>query len=239
MLLPPPLRKTRSSATSYCSGLPPLVFAAISCSFLFPSMATACAARVMACVVWLPPETQVHGRFLLVLPHSTSHFSHGTPRTSATTRCTSLIDSVPRLPIPDWIAIRPSGLITNSPSYPTEPAKKALEDTPTPRTFVPLRFARAIRSFHLNCSAPRSSASLRNALVECARLPSLRGPQRALPSGALTRRMSTWSSESLRAAFARIGSRMMIPCIPPGALCGPRGGVLVSIVTPRQRIARG
>src|ERR1700676_5154957 len=202
-------------------------------------MAAACAARVMACVVWLPPETQVHGRFLLVLPHSTSHFSQGTPRTSATTRCTSLMDSVPRLPIPDWIAIRPSGLITNKPSYPTEPAKKALDDTPTPRTLVPLRFGRAIRSFHLNCSEPRSKASLRNALVECARLPSLAGPQGALPSGALILRMSTWSSASLRAALVRVGSMMMIPCIPPGALWGPRGGVFVSIVTPRQRIAGG
>src|SRR5258708_15818962 len=202
-------------------------------------MATACAARVMACVVWLPPDTQVHGRFLLVLPHSTSHFSHGTPRTSATTRCTSLMDSVPRLPVPDWMAMRPSGLITKNPSYPTEPAKKPLDDTPTPRTFVPLRFGRAIRSFHLNCFAPRSKASLRNALVEWPRLPSLGGPNAALPSGALAFRMSTWSSESLRASFARIGSIMMMPCMPPGALCGPRGGVLVSMVTPRQRIARG
>jgi hypothetical protein len=51
--------------------------------------------------------------------------------------------------------------------------------------------------------------------------------------------MSTWSSESLRAAFDKIGSMMMIPCIPPGALCGPRGGVFVSTVTPRQRMAGG
>src|SRR6185437_12328988 len=160
-------------------------------------MATACAARVMACVVWLPPETQVHGRFFDVFPHSTSHFSQGTPRTSATTRWTSLMDSVPKLPIPDWIASLPSGLITNSPSYPTEPAKKALDDTPTPRTFAPLRLGRAIRSFHLNCSEPRSSASLRKALVECPRLPSRGGPNGALPSGAFTFRISTWSSESL------------------------------------------
>ena len=44
-------------------------------------------------------------------------------------------------------------------------AMKALDDTPTPRTLVPLFFGRAIRSFHLNCSEPRSSASFRNALV--------------------------------------------------------------------------
>ena len=73
--------------------------------------------------------------------------------------------------------------MTISPSYPVEPAKKALDDTPTPRTLVPLRLGRAIRSFHLNCSAPRSSASLRNALVECPRLPFISGPKGALPSG--------------------------------------------------------
>ena len=130
------------------------------------------------------------------------------------------MDSVPRLPIPDWMAMRPSGLITNSPSYPMEPAKKPLDDTPTPRTLVPLRFGRAIRSFHLNCSEPRSSASFRNALVEWPRLPSRGGPKGALPSGALILRMSTWSSASLRAALARIGSIIMMPCMPPGALCG-------------------
>ena len=30
-----------------------------------------------------------------------------------------------------------------------------------------------------------------------------------------------------------------MPCIPPGALCALRGGVLVSTVTPRQRMAGG
>ncbi len=30
-----------------------------------------------------------------------------------------------------------------------------------------------------------------------------------------------------------------MPCMPPGALCDPRGGVLVSTATPRQRIAGG
>src|SRR6202043_4073179 len=97
-------------------------------------MAAACAARVMACVVWLPPETQVHGRFFDVFPHVTSHFSQGTPRPSATTRCTSLMDSVPKLPMPDGIAMRPSGLTRNSPSYPVDPTKKPLVETPAPRT---------------------------------------------------------------------------------------------------------
>src|SRR5579862_4666696 len=101
MLAPPPLRNTFSFATSYCSGFPPRLLAAISCSRCLASMATACAARVMECVVWLPPDTHDQGRFLELEPQQTSHFSHGTPRTSAPTRWTSITDSVPRLPIPD------------------------------------------------------------------------------------------------------------------------------------------
>src|SRR5580704_3558196 len=108
-MLAPPLRKTRSLATSYCSGLPPSFLAAISWSFFLASIAAAYAARVIACVVWLPPETQVKGRFFVVLPHTTSHFSHGTPRTSAPARCTSITDSVLRLPNPEWKLIRQSG----------------------------------------------------------------------------------------------------------------------------------
>ncbi len=38
-----------------------------------------------------------------VLPQVISHFSHGTPRISAVTRWQSLTDSVPRLPMPDWM----------------------------------------------------------------------------------------------------------------------------------------
>ena len=67
------------------------------------SAATAYAARVIAWVVWLPPEGHVHGRFFDVLPQVMSHFSQGTPISSATTRCTSVQDSVPRLPMPDWM----------------------------------------------------------------------------------------------------------------------------------------
>ena len=36
-----------------------------------------------------------------VLPQVISHFSHGTPRISAVTRCVSLTEAVPRFPIPD------------------------------------------------------------------------------------------------------------------------------------------
>src|SRR5215469_3443911 len=193
----------------------------------------------MACVVWLPPETQVQGRFFDVLPQVTSHFSQGTPRTSATTRCTSRRDSVPKFPMPDWTAMRPSGLMTNRPSYPIDPPTKQLEETPTPRALVPLRFGRAIRSFHWNCSAPRSNASFKNALVQCPRVPFRTGPTGDFPSGRLTRRMSTWSSPSLRAALETIVSMITMPCIPPGELWAPRGGVLVKTVVPRHRMERG
>ena len=71
MLRPPP--ETRSLATRYDSGVPPSVFAAISCSFFLASLAAACAARVIACVVWLPPCPQVFGRYFDVLPQVTSH----------------------------------------------------------------------------------------------------------------------------------------------------------------------
>src|SRR5436190_5813006 len=161
-----PPADTRSLATSYDPALPPSVLAAISWSFFFASVDAACAARVIAWVVWLPPCPQVFGTFFDVLPHVTSHFSQGTPSTSATTRCTSKTDSVPRLPMPDWIIRRPSGLMTRSPSNPIDPAEYALTATPTPRTFEPLRCPlRAFRSSHLNRSAPLSSACLRKALV--------------------------------------------------------------------------
>src|SRR5581483_3959724 len=86
----PPGPDTFSLATLYASGLPPKVLAAISCSFLMPSEAAACAARVCAWMVWLPPDTHDHGRFLDVSPQTRSHFSHGMPIISAATRIVSL-----------------------------------------------------------------------------------------------------------------------------------------------------
>jgi hypothetical protein len=53
---------------------------------LIASLAAACAARVVACVVWLPPDTQLHGRFLDVSPQAISTFSQGMPNISAETR---------------------------------------------------------------------------------------------------------------------------------------------------------
>ena len=69
--------------------------------------------------------------------------------------------------MPDWMYILPSGLMTNRPSNPVEPATNVLTATPTPRTFEPTALsARAFRSSHLNISAPLSSASFTNALVQ-------------------------------------------------------------------------
>ena len=101
------------------------------------------------------------------------------------------MDSVPRLPIPDWIAIRPSGLITNSPSNPDGTGEVARSTTRRRRApWCRSACGARLRSFHLNCSAPRSSASLRNALVDV-RLACrpVGGPNGALPSGALIRRI--------------------------------------------------
>src|SRR4029453_5909244 len=146
----------------------------------------------MAWVVWLPPETQDHGRFLLVSPQVTSHFSHGIPIISAATRLVSLYDSVPRLPTPVWMYILPSGLMTKSPSKPVDPATNVLIATPTPRTFDPLRLPFcAWRASQLNISAPLSSASLMNALVAYGRWPrGFGGPNCAFPAGALILRIA-------------------------------------------------
>ena len=100
------------------------------------------------------------------LPRRATTFSQGTPIISAATRWTSKTDSVPRLPTPDWMYILPSGLMTNNPSKPTDPATKLLTATPTPRTFEPTRWPdRALRSSQPNTSLPRSSACLMNELV--------------------------------------------------------------------------
>jgi hypothetical protein len=131
----------------------------------------------------------VDGRFLAVLPQVTSHFSHGMPTSSAEMRWQSNTDSVPRLPMPDWMLMRPSGLITIRPSKPMDPAEYALTATPTPRTLDPLRWPlRAFRSSHRNNSAPLSSACFRKALVAYGRRPlAFAAPNVALPSGALMR----------------------------------------------------
>ena len=95
--------------------------------------------------------------------------------------------------MPDWMYILPSGLMTKRPSNPVDPATNVLTATPTPRTFEPTRCPDcAFRSSHRNISAPLSSASFRNALVQYWRWPrAFAGPTGAFPSGALMRRMAT------------------------------------------------
>ena len=44
---------------------------------------------------------------------------------------------------------------------------------------------------------------------------------------------------SFRAGLCDARSTIVIPCMPPGWLCDTRGGVLVSTVSVRKRIAGG
>ena len=53
------------------------------------------------------------------------------------------------------------------------------------------------------------------------------------------RRMATWSMPSCLAAFVITPSMMPLACIGPGDRCCVRGGVLVSTLTARQRMADG
>ena len=77
----------------------------------------------MAWTVWLPPEMQVHGKFLEVLPQVTSHtfprafrpFRQPRGGRTAYRLCPVISDSGLD------IKIRPSGLMTKSPSNPMEP----------------------------------------------------------------------------------------------------------------------
>ena len=162
-------------------------------------------------------------------PHATSHFSQGMSMPSAAGRIMSKVDPVPRLPTPDWMDMRPSGRMTNSPSTPEAPAAKVLSATPTPVTLGPLRRPlRCTRSRQSKSSAPLSIASRANALDACPCSPFTPGaPNVACPSGALTFSTSTWSSPSCFAAFWMIGDSIVIDCSPPGARWAARGGVLV------------
>ena len=98
--------------------------------------------------------------------------------------------------MPWWMYILPSGLMTNSPSTPIDPAVNVLWLTATPVTLVPLRWPlRCLRSSQLKSSAPRSSASLMYALVTFgARAVGLRDrvePNCDPVTGALSLRIST------------------------------------------------
>ena len=123
-----------------------------------------------------------------MLPQVTSTFSHGMPSISADTRWQSLTDSVPRLPMPDWMYSRPSGLMTNRPSNPIEPATNVLTATPTPRTFDAVALA-----------------ALRLALVPLEQLGAL--VERLLDERArhvLPRRLRTGRRAELRLALRRV-----------------------------------
>ena len=70
--------------------------------------------------------------------------------------------------MPDWMYSWPSGLMTNRPSKPIEPALYVLDRDADAAHLRCRRACRccALRSSHLNSSAPLSSASLTNALVD-------------------------------------------------------------------------
>jgi hypothetical protein len=143
-------------------------------------------------VVWLPPELQLHGRFFDVSPQVRVTFSHGMPTISAATRWQSEKDSVPRLPMPVWTYILPSGLITNSPSKPMDPPLYELIETPTPRPSSRC----AARHAHTLVPVELRSALLQRFLDETAgHVPalasSIAGPNFALPSGAFSMRIAT------------------------------------------------
>ena len=88
------------------------------------------------------------------------------------------------------------------------------------------------REFALAKKAQKKNIAL---VPDCGLSPGLA----SILAGELMRRIATWSTPSLRAALARIGSMMAMPCNPPGELIALRVGVLVNTETPRQRMASG
>ena len=217
--------------------------AAISRSLRIASCAAAWLARVIAWMVWLPSDVQVHGTCLLVSPQTTSTFSHGTSRISAGTRATSMTEWVPRLPAPDCTTSRPSGRMRQ-------------------QAVVVDRVAADERAHRHADAAHRRAAPLPAALLalgpveELGALVERLAHERAgdvaalaLLAGRAERRLARRRvdlvqldrdrSPSWRAALASTGSRMAFCCIPPGERCDVRGGLLVSTDRPRKRIASG
>ena len=115
-----PLRKTRSFATSYlpaCRRGSWRRFPAVSAGFHRGRIGGACH-RVGGLAA---AGTQVYGDSCRCRPRRYRTSPKATPRTSAPARWTSITFSVPRFPIPDWKVMRPSGLMTRSPSNPVVP----------------------------------------------------------------------------------------------------------------------
>jgi hypothetical protein len=102
------------------SGFPPCDFAATSFSFCLHSVPRQTPRASWHASSGCRPSARVR-KIFDVSPHTTSQISHGTPSTSAPARCTSITDSVPRLPMPEWKRTRPSGVITINPSNPIVP----------------------------------------------------------------------------------------------------------------------
>ena len=158
------------------------------------SVAAACAARVIAWIVWLPPETQLHGRFFDVSPQVSSTFlprhahhlgGHALAigeRFSAEIADAGL-DVHPAVRLDDEEAVETD----RAPLY-------ELIATPLPRTFVPCRCPlRALRSSHLKSFRALVQRFFHEAAGRSTpdALRDWPGPNFALPSGALILRIST------------------------------------------------
>ena len=136
--------------------------------------------------------------------------------------------------MPDWNCTLPSGLMMNRPSKPIEPPENALTATPTPRTLVPTALAAARL---LLVPLEQLGALVERFLDERARHVRLlavagsAGTERRLAGRRVDPAdLDLIDAELACAAFARIGSMMPMPCMPPGARCEVFGGVLVSTV---------
>ena len=126
--------------------------------------------------------------------------------------------------------------MTSRPSIPRLPPTKGLTPMPTPMDLVPRRVAlRRLLSSQPKTSAPMSSASRAKQLESD---PWLAPAQPSWP-GAFTRRISSRSIPSSRAALSMMGSSMATIWAPPGARCAERGGVLVYTDTARKRMFSG
>ena len=151
------------------------------------SVAAACAARVIACIVWLPAETQVHGRcFARVAEHDVAllpgHVEHlGRRPVDVEQRVRAEIANAR---LERDAAVR---LDDEEPVEADRAAAYGLTATPMPRAFVPFLCvvaSAALRFSQSNMSRPLSSASFTKALVTYAWRPvGSGGPNGAWPTG--------------------------------------------------------
>ena len=96
--------------------------------------------------------------------------------------------------MPDWMYMRPSGLITNRPSKPVEPATNVLDgdaDAAHLRSLTLAALRLALVPLEQLGAAIERLLDERAGRIARARLADSDGPNFALPSGALMRRIAT------------------------------------------------